>query len=50
MTTSITVRNVPQEIRDRLASRAALKGQSLQEYMLAKLDEMANHLDPDGMD
>jgi plasmid stability protein len=47
MVTSITVRNVPQEIRDKLASRAALKGQSLQEYMLAKLDEMANNLDPD---
>jgi hypothetical protein len=43
---SITVRNVSQETRDKLAARASLKGQSLQEYLLAKLDEVADQLDP----
>jgi len=47
MATSITVRNVSQETHDKLASRAALKGQSLQEYVRAKLDEVANQLEPD---
>ena len=47
MATSITVRNVSQETHDKLASRAALKGQSLQEYLRSKLDEVANQLDPD---
>lgn len=32
--TSITIRNVPDEARDELASRAARMGKSLQEYML----------------
>ena len=43
---SITVRNVSQKTRDKLASRAALKGQSLQEYLLSKLDEVADQLEP----
>ena len=47
MATSITVRNVSQETHDKLASRAALKGKSLQEYLRAKLDEMADQLDPE---
>jgi antitoxin FitA len=47
MGTSITVRNVSQDAHDKLASRAALKGQSLQEYLRIKLEDMANQLDPD---
>ncbi|MDQ3782698.1 MAG: hypothetical protein M3349_07160 [Actinomycetota bacterium] len=34
---TITVRNVPSEVRDTLAARAAQAGQSLQEYMRAHL-------------
>ena len=45
MTTSITVRNVPDETRDELASRAALTGRSLQEYLRAKLVELARQPD-----
>jgi len=47
MSTSITIRNVSQEAHDKLASRAALKGQSLQEYLRKKVEEMADQLDPD---
>jgi hypothetical protein len=47
MAVSITVRNVSKETHDKLASRAALKGKSLQEYLRSKLDEMADQLDPD---
>lgn len=38
---SITVRNVPPEVRDELASRAARAGQSLQEHLRAELIELA---------
>ena len=41
MATSITIRNVPEETRDELASRAALTGRSLQEYLRAHLVELA---------
>jgi plasmid stability protein len=41
MSTSITVRDVPDQTRDELASRAALSGRSLQEYLRAKLIELA---------
>lgn len=34
---TITIRNVPAEVRDTLAARAAQAGQSLQEYMRAHL-------------
>jgi plasmid stability protein len=42
---SITIRNVPEETRDRLASRAALKGKSLQEYVRGQLIELAQKPD-----
>lgn len=42
MPTSITIRNVPDEVRDELASRAALGGKSLQEHLLAELVELAS--------
>ncbi len=38
--TSITIRNVPDRVRDELASRAALAGRSLQEHLLAELVEL----------
>lgn len=41
MTTSITIRDVPDETRDELAARAALTGRSLQEYLRARLVEFA---------
>ena len=41
MTTSITIRDVPDETRGELASRAGLAGRSLQEYLRAHLVELA---------
>lgn len=38
---SITVRNVPPEVRDELAARAARAGQSLQEHLRTQLIELA---------
>ena len=45
MSTSITVRDVPDETRNELAARAALSGRSLQEYLRAKLIELAGQPD-----
>lgn len=45
MSTSITIRNVPDETRDELASRAARGGRSLQEYLRSQLIELANRPD-----
>ncbi len=45
MATSITIRDVPDETRDELASRAALTGRSLQEYLRAQLVELARKPD-----
>ena len=42
MAVKITIRNVPEEVRDELASRAALKRQSMQEYLLSELEQMAS--------
>lgn len=42
MATSITIRNVPEEVRDELASRAALAGRSLQEHLRSELIELAS--------
>lgn len=41
MTKSITVRHVPDAVRDELAARAAKEGQSLQEFVLAQLRRIA---------
>jgi plasmid stability protein len=38
---TITIRDVPQDVRDELASRAAGSGRSLQEYLAAALREIA---------
>ncbi|HET7738087.1 MAG TPA: hypothetical protein VFK32_05890 [Tepidiformaceae bacterium] len=39
---AITVRNVPDEVRNELAVRAARSGRSLQEYLLAHLVEFSS--------
>jgi plasmid stability protein len=41
MTIQITIRDVPEKVRDELASRAALQGKSMQEYLRAELERMA---------
>lgn len=38
---SITIRDIPDEVRDELASRAALAGRSLQEHLRKELIELA---------
>lgn len=42
MPVAITVRNVPEQVRDELAARAARSGRSLQEYLYAQLIELAS--------
>ncbi len=44
---AITVRDVPDETRDVLASRAAATGRSLQEYLRHQLIELARRPDPE---
>ncbi len=41
MSVQITIRNVPEEVRDELAARAALKRQSMQEYLREALERLA---------
>lgn len=45
MPTSITIRNVPDDARDELAARAAATGRSLQEYLRARLIDLAGRPD-----
>lgn len=45
MAKSITIRNVSDETSAELASRAAANGQSLQEYLRAELDRLAEKPD-----
>jgi plasmid stability protein len=47
MSVSMTIRDVPDETRDALASRAARAGQSLQEYVRAQLITIAERPSPD---
>jgi plasmid stability protein len=42
MPVSITIRDVPDDTRNELASRAARSGRSLQEYLRAELVELAS--------
>jgi plasmid stability protein len=42
MSIAITIRNVPDEVRDELAARAARSGRSLQEFLLRQLTELAS--------
>ena len=41
MAVQITIRGVPDEVRDELAARAALRGQSMQEYLRGELERIA---------
>ena len=41
MPIQITIRDVPAKVRDELAARAALQGQSMQEYLRAELERLA---------
>lgn len=45
MAKSITIRDVPDETSEELAARAALTGRSLQEYLRARLVELASRPD-----
>lgn len=47
MTVAITIRNVPEEIRNKLAARAAGSGRSLQEYLLSELTASATQVSVD---
>lgn len=49
MPTSVTIRDVPDRARDELAARAAASGRSLQEYLRAKLIELASRPDTDAV-
>jgi hypothetical protein len=42
MPIQITIRNVPEEVRDELAARAALQHKSMQEYLRAELERLAS--------
>ena len=42
---NITIRNVPDEVRDELAGRAARQGRSLQEYLSRELRRLAGRPD-----
>lgn len=43
---AITIRNVPEAVRDELAARAALSGRSLQEYLVAELEKLSSRRTP----
>ncbi len=47
MPKSITIRDVPDETSAELAARAAATGRSLQEYLRARLVELADRPDPE---
>lgn len=41
MSVQITVRDVPERVRDELAARAASQGRSMQEFLRAELERLA---------
>ena len=41
MTLQITIRDVPEKVRDELAARAASQGKSMQEYLRGELERIA---------
>lgn len=45
MPVAITIRNVPDQVRNELASRAAALGWSLQEFLLSELVELSKRPD-----
>jgi plasmid stability protein len=41
MSVQITIRDVPDAVKDELAARAALQGKSMQEFLRAELERLA---------
>jgi plasmid stability protein len=41
MSIRITIRDVPEKVRNELAARAALQGKSMQEFLRAELERLA---------
>lgn len=41
MAIQITIRHIPEKVRDELAARAALQGKSMQEYLREELERLA---------
>ena len=42
MSVQITIRGVPEEVRDEIAARAALQRQSMQEFLRCELERIAS--------
>jgi plasmid stability protein len=42
MSVQITIRDVPEKVRDELAARAASQGRSMQEFLRAALERLAS--------
>ena len=42
MSVQITIREVPEKVRDELAARAAAQGRSMQEFLRAALERLAS--------
>jgi plasmid stability protein len=42
MSVQITIRDVPDHVRDELAARAAAQGRSMQEFLRAELERLAS--------
>lgn len=40
MSVQITIRGVPEEVRDQIAARAAARGRSMQEYLRGELERL----------
>jgi plasmid stability protein len=49
MATTITIRDVPDDVRDELASRAALAGRTLEAHLLVELTELARRPSMDAL-
>ena len=41
MPVNITIRDVPEQLRDKIAARAAIRRQSIQEFLLGELERIA---------
>ena len=49
MPVRITIRDVPEKVRDELAARGALQGQSMQEFLRGELERIASRPSPDDL-
>lgn len=47
MSVQITIRDVPEAVRDELASRAAREGKSMQEYLKCAMESLASKPSPE---